>query len=245
MTPEQTAAGAKEAIHGLGGAFMRSRATRAKGAEIGLPDWLIYVAGRNGVLGDVDADVVTAAMVFFPAPWVRQQWDAARVVMAPAEALAEYAQTCHAWGRARLAEVESADRLAALLARVADAADPAGCPLFAGWRALPLPDDPPARLAQLTMVLREQRGNLHALAVLAQGLSPLEALMAGPAGQGNAAFFSWPEPYPDPEPLRARWQAAEAATERLVAPAFAALDEREREELVGLLHGAAEAARRR
>lgn len=235
MEATEAAEAVKGAVDSVGGAFMTSRATRARGAALELPDWRIYVAGRAGVLGDVDADVVTAALVFFPPPWVREHWEAARAVLPPAEAAREYAEACRDWGRAKLGAAEGLDRLAALAERVVAAVDPPGLPLFSGWRALPLPEDPPARVAQLLMVLREHRGNAHALAVLAHGLTPLEALVAGPNGPSNATFFGWPPPYPDPGPVRERWRAAEAATGRLVAPAFTALDAAERAELVGLV----------
>lgn len=245
MTPEETAAAVKDPINSLGRAFMTSRATRERGAELGLVGWAFYVAGRAGVLGEVDADVAAAALVFCPRDWVREHWERASEVMKPAEATRFYAEACQAWGRRKLDTVEDADRLAALLERVASSGDPAGRPLFAGWRALPLADDAPARLSQLFMVLREHRGNGHAMCVLAQGLSPLEAIVAGPLGFDGAAFFEWPEPYPDPEPFRQRWRAAEAATGPLTAPAFAVLDKAEREELGRLVHAAAAAARAR
>jgi hypothetical protein len=245
MTPEETAAAVKDSINSLGRAFMTSRATLQRGAELGLEGWPFYVAGRGGVLGEVDADVVAAALVFCPRDWVRRHWDAATSVMKPAEATRFYAEACQEWGRRKLDTVEDADRLAALLERVASSGDPAGRALFAGWRALPLPDDAPARLSQLFMVLREHRGNGHAVCVLAAGLSPLEAIVASPRGFEGAAFFEWPEPYPDPEPFRQRWQAAEEATGRLTAPTFAVLDEAEREELGRLVHAAAAAARAR
>lgn len=246
MNPEQTAAAVKDAVHGLGGAFMKSRLTRERGTELGVPGWAFYVAGRGGVLGDVDADIVSAAMVFFPTAWVREHWEMARAVLQPTEAAHEYAAACQRWGRDRLAEVKDLARLAELAERVVAAVQPAALPLFAGWRALPLPHDPPARVAQLAMVLREHRGNLHALAVIAHGMSPLEAHVTGPLGAANAEFFGWPPPYPDPETLADVWQSAEAATARLTAVAFAAaLDESERDELARLLVQAAEATRKR
>ena len=60
---------------------------------------------------------------------------------------------------------------------------------MAGWRALPLPPDPPARLAQLLNVLREYRGALHARAVAEAGLAPVEAIVAGPDGPERAGLL--------------------------------------------------------
>jgi hypothetical protein len=242
MTPEETAAAVQVPISALGSKYLRNRHTRDRGQELGLDGWDFYVAGRCGVLGDVDADVVSAAMVFFPVDWVRARWESAREVLDPAETAAHYIAAGHAWGRERLAGAEGLERLAELAWRVAAAADPAGLSLFAGWRCLPLPDDAPARVAQLCMALREHRGNAHGIAVLAHGLRPLEAVLAGPEGADNARFFGWPEPYPDPEPLRSRWAAAEEATARLSARAYEVLDEAERVELARLLAAAARVA---
>ena len=83
--------------------------------------------------------------------------------------------------------------------------------------------------------LREHRGSVHACAVAAVGLGPLEAIMAGSYGEQNARFFEWPEPYPDPALHRARWDAAEDLTSAAAALPYDALTGAERAELVALL----------
>ncbi len=109
---------------------------------------------------------------------------------------------------------------------MAQRAEPAGLPLFAGWRAFPLPDDAPARATQLLHVLREHRGGAHVMAVRAVGLSPLEAVLAGKQGAPNAKFFGWPEPYPEiDERLTSLRIEAERLTTEMVAPAYAGLTE--------------------
>ncbi len=55
-----------------------------------------------------------------------------------------FAECGHQWGRDKLPDDVDAARLAELEAKVADAASPAGAPVFAGWRALAAPDDPKA-----------------------------------------------------------------------------------------------------
>lgn len=236
------AASVKGPISQLGGGFMRYRGTRAVGERFGLGRWPLYVAGRAGVLGGVDADVVAAALVFFPTDWVREQWALARGLADPAEVNAAYAEACREWGRDKLAGLDGAGRLAELGERVARAAEPAGKTLFAGWRAVPLPEDPHGRAAQVLQVLRELRGGAHGLAVLANGLTPLEAIVSGPLGAPNAEFFGWPPPYPDPAPLADRRRRAEDATDDLVADPYAVLNEAEREEFAALLTAAAATA---
>jgi hypothetical protein len=166
----------------------------------------------------------------------RTAWEAGRAVAPVDHAVRAYSATAATWGRNRLTGADGLGRLADLLQRVVAAADPAGLPLFAGWRAVPVDDDPPARVVQLAHVLREHRGGAHLVAVLATGLTPLEAVLAGPGGAGNAAFFDWPKPYPDvDDALRTRWAAAEALTDVLVAPAYATLTDDEAGELSALL----------
>ncbi|MDQ6649599.1 MAG: hypothetical protein M3Z02_05715 [Actinomycetota bacterium] len=242
MTPEETVTAGTLPIQKIGGAFMQQRKNAAIAEELGLNGWSLYYCGRGGVLGDVDADVVTAAFVFMPAAMVRKAWDKGRTVIPPAQMAERYAEICHEWGRTRFAGFDKAGRLAELAAKVVDAVDPAGLPLFAGWRAMPLPDDAPARANQLVHLLREHRGGLHAIAVLAAGLTPLEASVSIAEGPGSPGFFGWPEPHPDPAPLAERRAAAEARTDELVLPPYAELDGDECAELAELLQAAAAAA---
>ena len=236
MTPLETAVAMSGPIHDVGGAFMLARPTLKKGPALGFPKgWSFYFSGRGGVLGDVVPDVIAAAFVFFPVAFVQQQWLLGRAVMEPAKAAEAYAEACRDWGREHLAGVDDLDRLVDLLRRVTAAADVAGAPLFAGWRAMPLPDDAPGAVAQLLQVLREHRGAMHAIAALAVGLEPLEAVIAA-EGEAGAQFFNWPEPWPEREPLLELHAEAEELTDELVAQPYEALSEEEREELVTLAH---------
>ncbi|MFC4128370.1 SCO6745 family protein [Nocardia rhizosphaerae] len=237
-----TATAVKQQVLELGGAFMISREARQFGDATGVPGFHGgYTRGRGGVLGEVDADVVTAAFGFFEPGCVRTAWES--VPLSAAEAAAGYLEACHAFGRRKLTGFADADRLAALLRRVVAAAPAAGLPLFAGWRAMPVPADGPAAVAQLTHVLRELRGGLHLLAVLANGLTPLQAiLIAGsPMSDGptHAALLGWTGPFEEiTDEHRARWAAAEAATNDLIAPCFAVLDAAEQSELSTLMQAA-------
>lgn len=210
----------------LGSGFMVSPETSALRTVLRLHGWEVYAGGRFGVLGDVDADVVSAAAVFFPAQRIRALWEAARAAAPPAELADHYARAAHAWARRRLAGFDGAERLARLLEPLVADASVAGAPLFAGWRALPLPEDPPARVVHLLHVLREHRGAMHALAVLASGLDPLQAVLAGPEGEEGARYFRWPAPYPVVDAaVRAAHRWAEARTDVLEAPLWARLGE--------------------
>jgi hypothetical protein len=243
VTPLELVAATKQTISKSGGGFMLHPRTMERAGELGLQPFSFYYFGRCGVLGDVDPAIVAPIIAFFPDHLVEKSWRKGRAVLEPEVAAREYAACCHEWGRRHLADAEGLGRLCELAERVSDAADATALPLFAGWRALALPDDAPARAAHLLNVLREHRGGLHVLAVRASGLDPLEAVVSG-SGSDSARFFGWPEPYPDAtDAIRARRDRAEALTDELAAPAFAVLDEPERTELAELCAGVKAAAK--
>jgi hypothetical protein len=235
MDPLACVQATKQTVGKAGGAFMLHPATMERAGELGLQPFPFYYLGRCGVLGDVDPDLVATTIAFFPPALVARSWRKGRAVLTPGEAASAYAGCAHRWGRDHLAAAEGLDRLCALVERVTAAADPTLLPLFAGWKALPLPDDPPARAAHLLHVLREHRGGLHIVAVLAAGLAPLEATLAGSGGADVARFFGWPEPFPEvTAAVRERRERAEALTDELASPAYAALSADERAELAEL-----------
>lgn len=149
-------------------------------ARVGLdPGAMSYIASRAAALGAVPAEVVRATFYDFFHP------DVVRAVIP------------EAWRRAaperivgaRLAVADSALRgilgpvvdgpevaEAAELAReAADSCEPPGRPLFAAHAALPWPVEPHLVLWQAQTLLREYRGDGHVAALLAEGVSGLEA----------------------------------------------------------------------
>lgn len=239
--PELSALDAAHALAGpvgdLGSRWMLHPDTIEPAKDAGYANGLLYyAAGRGGVLGDVDVDVVTAAFGFFPRSMVQMMWPAGIAVEGARAAARRYGAACAAFGRARLAGVAGMDRLSELAERVVREADVAGLSLFAGWRAEPLPDDPAARAYQLVHVLRELRGSVHIVAVVATGLSPLEAILTSPTGGPHQAkLFGWPEPFADTSALAERRRAAEQLTDELMARHLEVLTADERGELVGLV----------
>ena len=155
-----------------------------------------YVAGRGGVLGEVDSDVIAAAFGFFEPSLVRKMWDIGVAVEGAAAAATRYGAACAQFGRKRLAGFDGATRTAELAGRVANGADIAGLPLFAGWRNQPVPDDAEGRAYFLMHVLRELRGGAHLSAVVATGLGPRAAVFAS-GGADMAKQFGWAEPFDD------------------------------------------------
>ncbi|MCU0267082.1 MAG: hypothetical protein MUF83_00405 [Acidimicrobiales bacterium] len=239
MKPQDAAIASAEAVGGLGSGFMLDMGTYARGGELGFEGMDFYVAGRGGALGDVHGDVVAASFVFFEPEGVRRAWDASRAVLPPRQAATAFIGCGHAWAEDHLGVGVDYRRLAELAGRLAAAANPAGAPLFAAWRAMPEPESasPEALALHRMNVLRELRGGWHAAATLAVGLAPLDAVMVKTPYM--AGIFGWPEPYPEPDDAaRTRWAQAEEMTNHLMAVPFAALAEAERAELVELASAA-------
>jgi hypothetical protein len=240
MTPEQAAAAAKGALLQLGSAYTQCPNTLSGARVLGLTAWAFQVAGRAGVLGEASADTVAAALGFVAPDAIRDGWEAARRVAPPIDIARQHLAECCRWGRENLDRLPDGPRLAALAERVVLAAEPAGLPLFAAWRAMPVPEGGAgARVAVLAKLLREQRVGAHLLAIRASGLSPLEAVIGGPEGEAGAVAFGWQPPFPRPEPLLRRCIWAEKLADRIVAEAYGILDPEERVEFVTLADRAA------
>jgi hypothetical protein len=215
----------------IGSHFMLAGNTYKRGAELGFQGLDFYVAGRGGVLGDVDADVVSAAFTFFEPGAIRSLWEQGTAVMPPRQAAGEFAACCASWAEAHVPDDLDAARLAVLAGKVAASARPACAAVFAGWRALPAPDAPKAQAVHQMNVLRELRLGLHGAAVVAAGLSPLQALSVKTPAM--APIFGWAE-LADVTDLQPVWDGAEERTTQAIAHAYEALDEAELRELVDL-----------
>ncbi|GAB3065483.1 SCO6745 family protein [Micromonospora schwarzwaldensis] len=246
MTPEQVVAASKPLVLELGEAFSRCPSTLRRARLLGISGWAFYITGRAGALGDVRAETVAATLGFIAPEAVADGWDASARTVPPLEVAAANLAECCRWGTARLGDAPGVARLAGLLGRAVDAADGSAMPLFAAWRAMPMPAPEPsagARAAVGLLLLREHFAGAYLLAVRAAGLTPLEAVLAGPEGEAGAAACGWAPPYPPIGPLVRRRIWAEAVTDRLVSPAFHALGPAGGTELVELLTAARRHAR--
>jgi len=140
--------------------------------------WRGYFAGRAAPLGPIGpAPVVAAFFGFAPAMVARalpDVWSRAT----PEAALAAREAGAVAALRRLLGEVtdDHVAEAAELLSRAASTADTAGRVLGAANAALPLPEQPLARLWQAATVLREHRGDGHVAALVTTGLDGCEAL---------------------------------------------------------------------
>jgi hypothetical protein len=207
----------------IGAAFYFHPDTLARGKELGLDGFRFYFLGRGGVLGDVEPDVVVSAFGYFSPAVVANVWTSGREVMAPREVAREYLACNAALGRAKLAEVPGLDAYVEAAAAVVAAVDVSGLPLFAGVRSEPVPEDTPGAAIHHGMLLRELRGSVHLVAVVASGLLSKQAHAI--KRPGEVEMFGWREPIEIDETHRAALARAEELTNDLLVPAFSVLDE--------------------
>lgn len=239
MTPEECAARTTAAVSGLASYFMLDGATYAKGAEHGFSGLDFYGAGRAGVLGRVTPQQVSSSFGFMEPGTVEAWLEQAAAVMPPEQASHAFMACGHDWADAHLGDDVDWGRAAELVGKVIAGASDDGLPLFSAWRKAAEPTDrsPKALALHRFHVLRELRNEIHVAAVADAGLGPAEAvLVKSPA---MAPLFGWTDDLPEVgDQQRARHDQAEAETNRRIAPAYATLDDAEREELAALCEAA-------
>jgi hypothetical protein len=140
--------------------------------------WDTYFAGRAAPLGRAPAEVVHAIFYNFApgeaARHIPRVWD----LITPDAALAARQQGCVIALRRILGDLAEAPGLAStadLLTKAAISPSTIGRPLYAGLRALPLPEEPIARLWHAANLLREHRGDGHVVALVANRIGGTEA----------------------------------------------------------------------
>jgi len=236
VTPEQAAANAKPGLASLVGAFAESPQTLRRARLLGLSGWAYHVSARAGALGEVRPETVAAAIGFIAPDAVTDGWEAAAKTTEPVEVATWHLHELCRWGNDQLSGFPRLERLLDLSRRVVYAVDSAALPLFAAWRAMPAPDNSPgAQAAVMLHLLHEHRMGVHVVAVRASGLTPLQAIIAGPEGETGAVAFGWQPPYPPAGPIVRRLMWAEAIADALAGQAYGHLDRAERIELIGLL----------
>lgn len=243
MTPEEFVTEIDPLLGRLGSAFYFVPETLARGKEIGLSGLRYYFLGRGGVLGDVEAPVVQSAFGYFAADLVAAMWDSSRerCSLTPRQVGRRYVEDSREFGRRHLASVDGLGPFCAAAEKVVAGVDPAGLALYAALAAEPLPDDEPGRAMQLVTVLRELRGSVHLVAVVAAGI---EARLAHYFRRpGDYATFGYPEDSAPVvgEDLRAAMGAVDARTDRLMAATVAPLDDSERQAMAAAVRSMAAA----
>jgi hypothetical protein len=166
---------------------------RAAADELGLKGfWMGYFAFRAAPLGEVGPAPVEAIFAGFLPRWVARALPDAWGYASAADCLA--ARSASAAAALRRVGVDDDVAVAAgdVLAPVVAGLVVTGRPLAAANRALALPEDPVERLWQLTTTLREHRGDGHVAALVAAGLSGLDAhLLQVAAGEATWGSRGW------------------------------------------------------
>ncbi len=211
--------------------WMTGPLTDQLAADLGLQSGSdLWIVGRAGVLGDCDADVAAAGLAFLAPDRVRAAWESLPAGLTPRRAADAYTDLCCAWGSTELARFDPSrmTRLDELGRSIANSADGSLGTIFAGWRAQPQPGDVNARVALTMHVLRELRGGAHIVAILACGLSPLDAVLASPAplprsGPVWAEHLGWSGPFGDADVSRDARMEAERLTSKILEPIYGSI----------------------
>jgi hypothetical protein len=231
MNEDDRAQATAETVSGLTSAFMLDGATYVAGAGLGFEALDFYFCGRAGVLGDVDPEIVTAALAFFHPETVARSWTNGRSVMPRPEAAEAFAGCAARWADAHLGDDVDWPRLSSLASTVIGSASVIAAPLFAGWRAMPVPGEPKQAAHHRLNILRELRMARHASAVVSVGIDPGDAVRH--RSPHMRPIFGWDEAELDPS-TAACWDEAEALTNRATARDYAVLSAAEAAELVDL-----------
>ncbi len=227
MNPEEFVSTASPMIGSIGAAFYFVPETLERGTTLGLDGFRFYFLGRGGVLGDVESEVITSAFGYFEPALVSKMWDSARQIADPRETARAYMEACHDFGRSHFSDLSGLEEFCSSAKKVVGATELAGLALFAGISAEALPDDLAARAMHLVAVLREFRGSVHLLAVVASGIKPKVAhYMRRPEFY---SVFGYKE---DDVPVisdddKARLKEADLLTDRLVACPYQVLSSSE------------------
>jgi hypothetical protein len=212
--------------------WMMAEATHEYGKSLGLTSGTQFrVVGRGGVLGSCPPEVADAAMAFHNPDEVHELWTSLPDGLTHFEVSKHYMSRITKWGEEALTGVFEPDRLEVIDVmgrRIADAAPACLGAMFAGWRAMPQPEDLGARVALTTHLLREMRNAAHISAVNSVGITPLDAILASTnapprTGPGYAKAMGFSPPFRDPEEVRPQRLEAEVITARILEPYFAVL----------------------
>lgn len=180
-----------EAVERFHGLTYTAQQVRDEGAAAGLKGfWMNYFATRIAPVGAVGPEVVQSTFFYYgPARVQRAIPDAWQYSSPDAVIAARYRGMSEALA-GTYDDAMSADVIAeaaALVRRAAQACDPIGRLLYAGWSSLEWPTDPALALWHGCTLLREYRSGNHLIAVCAEGLSGIEAIVSHVAVGGAPA----------------------------------------------------------
>lgn len=217
-------------IAAVGSSFYFRPETLEVGKQHGLDGYRYYFLGRGGSLGDVEPAVVQAAFGYFNPTLTARMWSSAKEHLAPRDAGRLYLDCAHRLGRRLFADVDGLDSFVDAAGALSGAIRPEGLPLFAALSAEPVPADLPAQAMHQAIALREARGSMHLLAVVASGLDPRIAHRI--SRPDDYVLFGWTDDPDVTDEQRRSLEHAESLTNDLMGQACETLDERRRTALI-------------
>ncbi|HEU5007219.1 MAG TPA: hypothetical protein VFT67_09615 [Jatrophihabitantaceae bacterium] len=181
MTAAELAGRAFRAINSLHSLVYFVPEAEEEFTAIGLrPGSMPYFASRSAPMGPVSPGVTTATFYNFSPAMVARHIPRAWTLASPADVLAARLRVADRALRRLLGEaVTSAEvtELGALAREATTALAPEGRALYAGHADLPWPDEPHLVMWHAITLLREYRGDGHIAALVAAGLSGIDALI--------------------------------------------------------------------
>jgi hypothetical protein len=154
---------------------------------LGTSSFVLYGAGRGGVMGDVDPTEVDEAFCFFKEGMIAGLVVQGRAVATPDELADVHLEVAASFARATLASIDSGvlEGFVAAARALAGSLPTGRWPLVDGYLAKRRELDFAAEAYYWVIVLRELRCAVHQEAVFAAGLSPAEACQLD---RGGSAF---------------------------------------------------------
>ncbi len=222
----------------LGAGFMSSGLMGQSDRDRGYPRGSTYMRGRLAALGDIDATQAVRTLGIFPTKNVAYVWRTT-ADWSPRDAMLTYQRIAGEWADSHLGDDIPGEVLDAVEKVLASANAPEDT-IFASWHDAG--DDQLSgdrqRFYWDVVQLRELRGLRHFQALEEQGLTPDVAVVlnerqeptpflkfAGYDEEASASLFTRAEAV---ENSKARWEAAEAATDEAFERDLAVLNEGER-----------------
>ncbi len=174
MTPDDFNSTTSDQLQKIGAIHYFHPYAKEEAEALGIDGFRFYFCGRAGVLGEVSTEVMLSAFGYFEPGLVDKMWTSSKercdvVEAGRAQMRASYRLGVDAFTDSDVspdALTEAASSMGELVAAV----DRSALPLFAGFVALDVPEDPAEAFMHQAVVMRELRGSVHLAALAATGL---------------------------------------------------------------------------
>ena len=171
MTPEEFTAATAKPLQKIAALHYFGEPAKAAAESLGLDGFRFYFVGRGGVLGDTPADVARSSFGYFEPGVMTKMWNTGKERADLTQTAKAQLGVAYALAAEKLGSVDGLANAAIAMSDMADAVDPAGLPLFAGFRSMETPEDPTSAFMHQAIVHRELRGSVHLACCAAMGLS--------------------------------------------------------------------------